>query len=92
MPYTILELADVVRRQMGVPDHPLVHHEERHEVKHAWSDHSRIREVFGDAKGSDLETGLERMVAWARRVGARKSRAFSEIEIRRNLPASWLED
>ena len=92
VPYTILELADAVRRQMGVPDHPLVHHEERHEVKHAWSDHSRIREVFGDAKGSDLETGLERMVAWARRVGARKSRAFSEIEIRRNLPASWLED
>lgn len=92
VPYTILELTDAVRRHMGVPDHPLVHHEERHEVKHAWSDHSRIREVFGDATGSDLETGLERMVAWARQVGARKSQAFSEIEIRRNLPASWLED
>src|ERR1700710_389138 len=46
IPYTVNHLADVVRRAMGVPDHPIVHHSPRNEVKHAFSDHSKVQRVF----------------------------------------------
>jgi hypothetical protein len=36
-----------------------------------------------------LEDGLARMTRWARQHGARRSRAFDDIEIARNLPPVW---
>jgi UDP-glucose 4-epimerase len=86
---TVGELADQVRRLMGVPDHPLVHHPARHEAVHAYSDHSLLREVFGDEGTTSLEDGLARMIAWAKDAGARTSGPFEGIEIPRGLPAPW---
>ena len=40
---------------------------------------------------TDLETGVGRMVEWAKVHGPRKTAKFSEIEILRNLPPSWRE-
>src|SRR5438270_226586 len=37
VPYTVNYLASVVREAMGVPDHDIVHHPARSEVKHAFS-------------------------------------------------------
>jgi UDP-glucose 4-epimerase len=91
IPYTVNHLADVVRRAMGVPDHPIVHHSPRNEVKHAFSDHSKVRRVFGASAQTDLETGIGEMVKWAKDHGPRKTAKFSNIEILRNLPPSWLE-
>jgi UDP-glucose 4-epimerase len=90
-PYSVNSLADTVRSAMGVPDHPVIHHPPRDEVKHAFSDHSKLQGVFGESKSMDLETGVQRMVDWARDAGARKSSKFENIEIERNLPPSWLE-
>jgi UDP-glucose 4-epimerase len=90
-PYSVNSLADTVRSAMGVPDHPVIHHPPRDEVKHAFSDHSKLQGVFGESKSMDLDTGVQRMVDWAREVGARKSSTFENIEIERNLPPSWLE-
>ena len=90
-PYSVNSLADTVRSAMGVPDHPVIHHPPRDEVKHAFSDHSKLQGVFGESKSVDLETGVQRMVDWARDVGARKSSKFENIEIERNLPPSWRE-
>lgn len=90
-PYSVNSLADTVRTAMGVPDHPVIHHPPRDEVKHAFSDHSKLQGVFGERKSMDLETGVQRMVDWARDAGARKSSKFENIEIERNLPPSWLE-
>jgi hypothetical protein len=36
-----------------------------------------------------LETGLERMAAWARHAGSRKTKDFAHIEISTGLPAGW---
>jgi hypothetical protein len=36
-----------------------------------------------------LETGIERMAAWARSVGARRSKRFGPIEISKNMPEFW---
>ena len=88
-PYTVNHLADVVRQAMGVPDHPIVHHEARNEVKHAFSDHSKLQTTFGHHAQVDLLEGVERMVAWAREHGPRATPSFENIEIMKNLPPSW---
>jgi UDP-glucose 4-epimerase len=86
--YTVNRLADVVARAFGVL--PKIRHlPPRNEVAHAYSDHSKARRLFGDESGIRLEDGIGRMAQWARRVGARQSREFKEIEIRKNLPAGW---
>jgi UDP-glucose 4-epimerase len=91
VPYTVNHLADVVRNAMSVPDHQIMHHEARNEVKHAFSDHSKVQRVFGLSNQTDLETGIGNMVTWAKAHGPRKTGKFANIEIMRNLPPSWLE-
>jgi UDP-glucose 4-epimerase len=88
-PYTVNQLADIVRDAMGVPDHPVVHHDARNEVMHAFSDHSKLGRVFGHTSGVSLAEGVERMAEWAREHGARETSPFAHIEIERNLPPSW---
>jgi UDP-glucose 4-epimerase len=88
-PYSVNQLADVVRVAMGEPDHPIVHHEARNEVKHAFSDHAKVRAVFGTRAGTPLEEGVRRMCEWARRHGPRGTKPFAGIEIEKNLPPSW---
>ena len=90
-PYTVKELAETVCRAMGV--RPEIHHlPARLEVKHAYSSHDKARRNFGDlVRDVSLEDGVSRMAAWVRGHGSRKSRDFNGIEIRKNLPPSWLE-
>lgn len=88
-PYSVNTLADSIRRAMGVPDHPVVHHPPRNEVVHAFSDHSKVKSVFGEGRSTDLDEGIERMVGWAREHGPRTSATFDTIEIERNLPSAW---
>jgi UDP-glucose 4-epimerase len=75
---------------MGVPDHSVVHLPARDEVMHAFSDHTKAREVFGLEATTDLETGIGKMVDWAKERGPMKPSRFSGIEIEKNLPPSWL--
>jgi UDP-glucose 4-epimerase len=87
-PYTVNELATVVSEEFGVePD--ITHLSARNEVMHAYSDHSRARSVFGEPTGIDLREGIARMAAWARKVGARQSQEFGNIEITEKLPDGW---
>jgi len=88
-PYSVLELAETVARAMGV-EPEIEYHEERKEVKHAYADHSKARDFFGRAGETSLEEGVQRMADWAQKVGSRKSKDFSGIEITKNLPPSWL--
>ena len=89
VPYSVNDLADMMRMKMGVPDHPVVHHPPRDEVVHAFSDHSKLQSVFGEREATSLDAGIERMVTWATEHGPRKSPPFGHIEIERNLPPSW---
>ncbi len=86
---SINELIEVVGRAMGVA--PKVDYlPARREVLHAYATHDRVKEVFGDLiEEVPLEQGVGRMAKWARRHGARQSRKFNNIEVRRNLPPSW---
>lgn len=88
-PYTVNELARVVSKAMGAKAE-VVHLPPRNEVVHAYSNHDAARRVFNPGKPVTLEDGIERMASWARRIGSKRSKAFTEIEIPRNMPPSWL--
>ncbi len=89
-PYSVLEVAQVTARAMGVKPE-IVHLEARHEAAHAFASQDRVREVFGDLiKNMPLEEGIARMAAWAKQVGVRESKELQGMEVKKNLPPSWL--
>jgi UDP-glucose 4-epimerase len=87
-PYTVNELVKVVGGEFGV-DPKVTHLSARNEVQHAYSDHTRAHRIFGAPTGIDLKEGISRMAAWAKRVGARQSKEFGNIEISEKLPDGW---
>jgi UDP-glucose 4-epimerase len=89
-PVSVNDLAAVVGREMGSPDHPVVHHEARKEVLHAFSDHSKLHRVFGGGDPVPLDEGVRKMCEWAREHGPRTTPPFTGIEIEKNLPPSWI--
>jgi UDP-glucose 4-epimerase len=91
IPYKVSDLAKQVMQAMAVQAE-VIHLPPRNEVLHAYSDHSRVRRVFGESPQTSLEVGVQRMAAWAKTVGARQSKNFEGIEILKNLPSSWLKE
>jgi UDP-glucose 4-epimerase len=89
--YTVNELADAVSAAMAAPNHPRVHLDARQEVLHAYSDHSKVRRVFGLGEPTGLDAGLSRMVAWSRNAPLRSYAGFSNIEVTKNMPPSWVK-
>ncbi len=91
IPYTVNELAKKVANAMGVSAN-VKYLEARNEVKHAFSSHEKVQEVFGYAAKVSLEEGIERMAGWARSVGVKRSKLFEKVEIMKNMPRSWQEE
>lgn len=87
-PYAVNELATVVSEEFGV-EADIKYLAARNEVLHAYSDHTKAHEVFGAGTGIDLKEGIARMAEWAKRVGARQSQEFGNIEITEKLPEGW---
>lgn len=88
-PYSVAELANVVAKAMGVPPQ-IKKLEARNEVIHAYSAHNKVQEYFGDLiKNVSLEDGVNRMAAWAKKIGARQGQPFEGVEVRKNMPPSW---
>jgi UDP-glucose 4-epimerase len=87
-PFTINELARVVAQEMGSKCE-VVHLDPRSEVKVAVSDHSRAHQVFGRSSPTTLRMGIRAMAEWVRKHGARESSIFENIEVMKNMPASW---
>jgi UDP-glucose 4-epimerase len=88
VPYTVNRLAEVVCQAMGVKPE-VAHLEARNEVKHAFSSHDKLHNVFGFTPRFSLEEGVERMARWAKGMGPRRSKLFGEVEILKNMPQSW---
>ena len=85
---TVNELAKKVILSMGKTQHGIIHLPQRNEVKEAFCDHLKARVVFWMTR-SLSDYGLDQMATWAKKHGARKSRDFKNIEIKKNLPESW---
>jgi UDP-glucose 4-epimerase len=91
-PYSVNELAEVVAGNLGV-DCRVIFREERQEVKHAYSDHTKSRVQFSDLISDvSLEKGISAMAVWVKKMGARESRKFDGIEITKNMPPLWMSD
>jgi len=85
---TVNDLAARVAKAMG--EQPRIKHlEARKEVLHAVADHSRVVEVFGYRPRWSLDRGLKQMAEWALSVGPREPSRRAEVEVDKNLPASW---
>ncbi|MFH0964490.1 MAG: NAD-dependent epimerase/dehydratase family protein [Planctomycetota bacterium] len=85
---SVNELSEIVARAMGA-EHKVRHLPARKEVVHAFSDHSLLERVFGERAETGLAEGVRRMAAWVKRAGARTSKPFGEIEVRKNMPEAW---
>ncbi len=88
-PYTVNELARVVARAWD-REPEIKYLPARNEVQHAYSDHSKARQAFGTNGTIPLDIGVERMTRWVRSVGPRRSQPFRNIEVRKNMPPSWV--
>ena len=91
--YSVKKLATEVMDAMEIKQ-PLRHLDARNEVTHAYSDHSKMKKVFGikTENFTDLSSGLKKMADWAKKTGIKKSDKFEGIELLENLPKIWLED
>jgi UDP-glucose 4-epimerase len=93
-PYTLLQLAQAVRVAMGAPTHEIRHLPPRNEVLHAHSDHTKLRCVFGiKTPPVSLESGLKSMATWVLEQAKKQAFTpwvFSNIEIEKNMPQSWV--
>ncbi len=87
-PCSVNELAKLVAESLGLPE-KIERLDARQEVKFAYSDHSKAENVFGKQQETSLREGLNKMAQWVRQAGIRESVEFSDIEVRKNLPASW---
>lgn len=88
-PVTILDLASRISHLFGGV--PIVHREERFEVRHAYCDHSLAREELGFEPQIGFDDGLAIMAAWAKTSGVRRTTPPA-LELTRNLPEQWRDD
>jgi UDP-glucose 4-epimerase len=87
-PTTVNDLAVLVGGAMGQPPN-IRHLDARHEVVHAVADHSKVERVFGYKAEWSLADGLTRMAAWAKQGGPIEPGKRFDVELAKNLPASW---
>ncbi len=89
--YTVNELAKIVAKKFK-NEFNIDYLEPRKEVVHAFSDHKKLENIFGNNPKIRLEEGIEKMAKWALKVGPRKSQKFGSIEILKNMPDSWRKE
>jgi UDP-glucose 4-epimerase len=87
-PYTVNDLSQIVATALG-RECRRVYLDARKEVKIAFSDHSKVKAVFGEREKTSLATGIRSMAEWVKRCGTRESCVFEEIEVTKNMPPSW---
>ena len=65
---------------------------QRHEVKHISVSHQKLHRIFGKKEETSLGYGITKMAEWAKAHGARSSQPFTQIDIYRKFPDSWLDN
>src|SRR3989344_1050096 len=88
IPYTVLDLAQTMEEAMG-ESYVIIHYPERKEVRHSFSDHSKVKRVFGIKNTVPLKEGVRRMVEWSTEIGPMEPTRFDDIEVDKNMPPSW---
>lgn len=86
---SVRRLAEVVCEAMDAPVN-IQHLEARNEVVHAYAAHDKVRRVFDLADDEvPVTVGVQKMAAWAKAHGPRKSQNFDGVEVLKQMPPSW---
>ncbi len=89
VPYTVKELATLVCEAFNAEE-KLEFLDARNEVVHAYSDHTKVHQYFGNLfKNINLRDGVYRMVDEVKSKGPRAGERFKNIEIEKNMPPAW---
>ena len=90
-PWTVNELATTVCKAMGAESSAIQHLDARNEVVTAYSNHEKVKRIFGDLiHNVPLSEGIEKMAAWVKTLKTvPEPKRFGHIEVLKNLPPSW---
>jgi UDP-glucose 4-epimerase len=86
--YSVNHLAEAVMSAINITG-KIDHVAPRNEVIHAYADHTKAKDIFGNYAQTGLDEGLARMASWALATGSLRSKDFENIEIHEKLPPSW---
>ena len=86
---SVNNLAALVARAMGTPDHQIVHLDARKEVVHAHASNAKMRCAFAPAPPVTLAEGLASTVQNFRAHGASEPTGYLSIEVASHLPPTW---
>lgn len=81
-------LANIIAKNLNA-NPKILHLRERKEVKHALADHTKIKKILKYTSSVSFEEGIAETIKWGKSVGTRKTKEFTNIEIKRNLPEGW---
>ncbi len=88
--YELNDVAVMMQKIAGefgfTPD--IKHVEERHEVKNAYSDHTKAKTYLNFRDNTDLETMIREMFAWAMKQPVREMKNM-DYEIEKNIYSFW---
>ena len=88
--FTLNEVADAVQKvgkKYGY-EVPIEHGEPRHEVKHAYCDHTKAKSMLQFSDGTNLEELIESMFVWAMKQPKRKVNTM-EYEVTKDIYDYW---
>ena len=88
--FTLNEVADAVQKvgkKYGY-EVPIEHGEPRHEVKHAYCDHTKAKSMLEFRDGTNLEELIESMFVWAMKQPNRKVKTM-EYEVTKDIYDYW---
>jgi UDP-glucose 4-epimerase len=84
---TINEASEIMLKVVG--PHPIIYLEERHEVKHAWVSHDKIKNILNFESKTSIEDGLTTMWNWAKTQPNRIRKEWSEYELEKGIYNFW---
>lgn len=89
-PYSVNDLVREVAKAMNCS--PRIQYlPARKEVIHAFASHEKVKRFFGNImQDTSLEEGIMKMAKWVEEHGAKKTTSFTNIEVKKNLPESWI--
>jgi UDP-glucose 4-epimerase len=68
---------------------PIEYLEGRHEVKHAWVTHEKIKNVLGFESNTTLHEGLKTVWEWAKTQPMRIRKEWSQYELEKGIYSFW---
>lgn len=85
---SVLHLSRLIADAVGVPWR-VRHEPPRHEIQHAFADHTKARTLLGFSPRVSLREGLGRTLVWLKEKGLPQSSPELPVEIAEGLPPIW---